>query len=75
MIQSLSLTRDWKKCLKLLDEMKIIALPTTLAPSAVAEAAFLNNEEELAWRLLIEILGKFEKIKLVVQLEFQKQTL
>ncbi|KAJ8909368.1 hypothetical protein NQ315_004991, partial [Exocentrus adspersus] len=55
-VLALSLTSRWKECLDLLKEIKITAVPTAAAYSAVIAAAFLNNEEALGWTLLDEIL-------------------
>ncbi|KAJ8929373.1 hypothetical protein NQ314_017954 [Rhamnusium bicolor] len=60
-ILALSVTNQWKKCIDLLQEVKITAIPKTLVYSSVISSAFLNNEERLGWKLLEEML-ELEKI-------------
>lgn len=55
-IGALSLTHEWKKCLDLLNEIKVTTTPNGNAYSNIVSAAFLNNEESLGWSLLQEMI-------------------
>lgn len=48
----LSLTKQWRECLDLMEEIRKTASVSVLVYSVVAAAAFSNNEEKLAWELL-----------------------
>jgi len=57
-ILGLSVTNNWKECVKLLNEIKMVFyFPNSLPYSAVVEAAFNNNENDLGWELLHKIIG------------------
>lgn len=43
-----------------LEETKVLALPTSTAFSALIAAAFSNDNNELAWSLWTQLLGKME---------------
>ncbi|KAF7281312.1 hypothetical protein GWI33_004872 [Rhynchophorus ferrugineus] len=53
---ALSLTEKWKGTIELLKEIKLTTVPSAQAYSYVVSAAFLNNHEELAWELFIQML-------------------
>lgn len=55
---ALSLTKEWKTYLKLLDEIKLVGVPTDLCYSAIISTAFRNGDTQLAWKLLDEMLGR-----------------
>lgn len=59
---AISLTKEWKTCLKLLDEIKLVGIPTDLCYSTIISTAFRNGDTELAWKLLNEMIGKIYKI-------------
>ncbi|XP_018323887.1 mitochondrial ribonuclease P catalytic subunit [Agrilus planipennis] len=59
--QALSVTKCWRQGIKLLDEVKITATPTTETYSAVAAAAFENLENELGLEIVKEIIEKDRK--------------
>lgn len=61
-IQALSLTSKWKLCLDLLEESKITAKPGGYSCNTVIAAAFRNNEDEVAWKLLDELIGQYNTI-------------
>lgn len=56
-IYALSLTRNWRECLKLLQETKIASNPGAGAYSVIASSAFKNGEHELGWILLNEAVN------------------
>lgn len=57
---ALSLTKNWKETMKLLDEIKCTcAIPSGISYSALVSAAFRNNQPKLAWKFLNETIGKF----------------
>lgn len=55
-IFALSVTKQWKKCLELLQMIKFTASPTSAAYSRVIIAAFSNKEMEIGWKLMSEML-------------------
>lgn len=57
LILVLSLTKEWRKCLKLLEDIKISSNPTAMASSAVVAASFRNQEPEIAWNILNYMSG------------------
>lgn len=60
-ILTLSLTTYWRKSLDLLKEIEISSSPSNRAYSAIIAAAFVNNDHDLAWQLLEDMVLK-EKI-------------
>ncbi|CAH0550785.1 unnamed protein product [Brassicogethes aeneus] len=56
LILGLSVTKEWKKCLELFEEIKITAIANNSVYSAFISSAFLNNEEDLAWQFLNELI-------------------
>jgi len=70
MVSALSLTKEWKKCLNILEEIKITASPSTSTYSALIAAAFLNKEEELAWNLLKELIDQGKKPQSIALLRY-----
>ncbi|CAG9770290.1 unnamed protein product [Ceutorhynchus assimilis] len=61
----LSLTKEWQKCFNIIQEIKRTSSVSTTVYSAVAASAFINNEEDLAWNLLNEVLS-LDKLPLSV---------
>lgn len=57
-ILGLSLTKEWKETLNILDMLKLSCFPSTIVYSAIARAAFLNNEDKIGWELLNETISK-----------------
>lgn len=57
-LAALSLTKEWKTFLNLLDEIKLMGIPTDLCYSAIVSTAFRNGDTELAWKLFNEMIGK-----------------
>lgn len=55
-IQALSLTKNWRKCLELLNEFRISAVPTSGVYSAIIAAAFLHQEDDLGFKLLMQAI-------------------
>ncbi|CAG9861360.1 unnamed protein product [Phyllotreta striolata] len=55
-ISALSLTKDWKKCITLLEDIKLTKIPSNLSYSVTASAAFLNNEIDIGWSLLQQMI-------------------
>lgn len=53
-ILALSVTSEWRKCVELMQEMRISATPTHATYSVIVAAAFVNGDEELAWEYLKE---------------------
>jgi len=72
-IHALSITKHWKECLKLLDEIKITCSPGVSAYSVIVAAAFANNENDLAWKLLDEIVVNDRTPQSVAYLSYIKQ--
>lgn len=58
-IYALSVTENWRECLTLLENTKIIAMPTAAAYSVTIAAAFYNGDYLLGWQLLDEMLSKY----------------
>ncbi|KAL1501588.1 hypothetical protein ABEB36_006885 [Hypothenemus hampei] len=52
MALALSLTKDWKQCLEIIQEIKRTAAVAGTVYDAVATAAFKHKEEPVAWNLL-----------------------
>jgi hypothetical protein len=71
-IVALCLTKKWHLCEALLDEIRVTAVPTTFVTCALISAAFLNNADDLAWKLFREILGLYlkEKCLFIVLVDF-----
>ncbi|KAK9872163.1 hypothetical protein WA026_016217 [Henosepilachna vigintioctopunctata] len=57
-ILGLSITKEWKKCLDLLQEASRIDQPSNTSYNAVIASAFLNGEEEIGWMLIKEMFEK-----------------
>ncbi|KAH1018156.1 mitochondrial ribonuclease P catalytic subunit [Dendroctonus ponderosae] len=55
-VRALSLTKDWRKCLEFMKEIKLTGFISTATYNAMAAAAFRNTDEKLAWSLLREAL-------------------
>ncbi|KAF5282016.1 hypothetical protein FQA39_LY00540 [Lamprigera yunnana] len=53
-IHALSITRHWKDCYELLNEIKVAGEPGSSAISVIAAACFKNNAAEQGWSLLKE---------------------
>ncbi|XP_031341953.1 mitochondrial ribonuclease P catalytic subunit [Photinus pyralis] len=53
-IHALSITRYWRECLQLLDEMRITCDPNRPTYSVIAAACFRNGAEDLGWQFLNE---------------------
>lgn len=56
-ISALSLTKEWRKCLEYLDNIKFTSVPTHAAYSHVVVAALKNNELDLGWSIFENMLG------------------
>lgn len=57
---ALSLTKNWRESLKLVDEIKYTcAVPNATAYSALVAGAFRNNEPKLAWKFMNEAIGNY----------------
>nr|XP_023014613.1 mitochondrial ribonuclease P protein 3 [Leptinotarsa decemlineata] len=56
-VTALCLTSQWKKCLELMKEIEISTVPNQASYSALISAAFVNEEEDMAWQLLNEMLA------------------
>ncbi|GLV35222.1 mulder [Carabus blaptoides fortunei] len=56
-IHALSITREWKECLLLLDNIKLTATPSAATFSAVIKAAFVNKDFDLGWKLMDEMIS------------------
>ncbi|XP_056636669.1 mitochondrial ribonuclease P catalytic subunit [Diorhabda sublineata] len=65
-IPAISLTSEWKKCIELLKEIEFTNIPNSHAYSCTVAAAFLNNEEQLAWELLEEIVQHGRNVENIV---------
>ncbi|RZC42647.1 mitochondrial ribonuclease P protein 3, partial [Asbolus verrucosus] len=61
-IRAISLTTQWKHCIDLLEEVKVTATASATAYNAVISAAFVNNEDDLAWKLLSEMLDSLDDL-------------
>lgn len=58
-IHALSITREWKECLKLLDNIKLSATPSAATFSAVIKAAFVNKDFDLGWTLMNDMISGY----------------
>lgn len=58
-ICALSITEHWKECLVLMEKVKIVAVPSAISYSLVIAAAFRNEEHQLGYQLLEEMLCKY----------------
>lgn len=56
-ILALSLTDQWKTCIKLLDDIKKTGNPTVSSYTAIMAAAFRNSKNEFAWKIAQELIG------------------
>lgn len=57
-ILALSLTSEWKKCFEILKDIQITSSPSNQTYCAIAGAAFLNDEPDLAWQILNNMLSE-----------------
>ncbi|KAL3265397.1 hypothetical protein HHI36_009603 [Cryptolaemus montrouzieri] len=57
-ILALSVTKEWRKTIELVDEIKKMNRPSSICFSAIIAAAFLNNEEKTAWMFFNEMFEK-----------------
>lgn len=57
-IHGLSLTREWKQCLKLLNHIQVTSTPTTSTYSCIILKALEENEPDIALKLLEEMFSK-----------------
>lgn len=71
-ICALSLTHKWEDCIPLLEEVKLTKTISTRAYSFVISAAFLNNNEKLAWALANELLELDREPLTMVYLSYLK---
>ncbi|XP_044729425.1 mitochondrial ribonuclease P catalytic subunit-like [Chrysoperla carnea] len=56
-ILGLSLTSNWKQCLEHLNNIKLTGIaPNALVYSTIIAAAFINNDLDVAWELLREMI-------------------
>lgn len=52
-----SLTKEWKQCIDILKEITRTSVPSAFVYNAVVSASLKNNEEQLAWGFIDEMLG------------------
>ncbi|KAF7995142.1 hypothetical protein HCN44_004614 [Aphidius gifuensis] len=55
-IIALSKTKRWKECFELMDMVKLSMNPRTVIGSSISAAAFDNNEENIGWEYLKNML-------------------
>ncbi|XP_008192100.1 mitochondrial ribonuclease P catalytic subunit [Tribolium castaneum] len=72
-VQALSLTSQWKQCLGLLDEIKVTGTINAHASCALIRAAFLHNEDALAWKLLNEVIESEKTVHSIVYSTYFKR--
>lgn len=70
-IQALSLTKNWETCINLMNEIKITSTPSSTCYSVLIAAAFSNDSDEIAWKLLNELIGLYI-ISLLVKTKLKK---
>ncbi|KAF5282142.1 hypothetical protein FQR65_LT02839 [Abscondita terminalis] len=58
LIHVLSLSKHWRECFKLLDEVRLTCEPTRASYSAIIAACFRNEEHEQGWMFLKECAEK-----------------
>lgn len=56
-IAGLSVTREWKKCFKIFQDLKISCIPNTLAYNSLISATFNHGECVTGWALFQEMIG------------------
>ncbi|XP_050299495.1 uncharacterized protein LOC126738284 isoform X2 [Anthonomus grandis grandis] len=57
-VLALSVTSRWKECIDIMTEIKKTTRISTPVYTAVASAAFLNKENELAWEIINDALSE-----------------
>lgn len=60
LICGLLLTKDWRKCLELLNSIKVLAKPSTFVYSAIIGRAINDEDENIFWTLLKEMVSNCE---------------
>lgn len=74
-ILALSLTNQWRECLNVLEMHKFVCTPSGNVYSAIAKAAFKNNDEKQGWSLINEAIINNRQVLTKVYSEFLKLTL
>lgn len=58
-ILGLSVTKEWRKCFKIFEDIKISCVPNAAAYNAIISAAFSHNEYATGWNLFQEMIGNY----------------